>query len=129
MNIKIDIIDHGKQRYDTVGDWYYDASNVLHIKVSKMADARHELLVAIHEMIEAVLCEEENIAEEEVTAFDVAYEANRKDGDVTEPGDSIKAPYYKQHQIATGMEKILAAVMHVDWNSYEKDINQLVWRT
>jgi hypothetical protein len=129
VNIKIDIIDHKKQRYDTVGDWYYDANGTLHIHVSKLADGRHEHLVAIHELVEALLCEEAGVDEEDVTAFDLVYEANRKAGDTSEPGDSVAAPYYKQHQIATGMEKILAAQMHVDWNSYERDINQLVWKT
>lgn len=40
--------------------------------------------------------------------------------DTSEPGDDIHAPYYKQHQLATGIERIFIAETGADWNAYEK---------
>jgi hypothetical protein len=40
--------------------------------------------------------------------FDKAYEAKRKPDDDSEPDDDLKAPYYRQHQTATGIERLLA---------------------
>jgi len=100
MNIHVHVIPHKQQRYDTCGDWFYDTNNTLHIKVSELPDARFERLVAIHEIIEATLCDEANVDEADVTAFDVAYERNRPVGDLSEPGDSPNAPYHRQHMLA-----------------------------
>lgn len=125
MNIHVQIIPHNKQRYPTVGDWFFDTNGTLHIHVSKMQDSRHERLVAIHEIIEAVLCDEVGINEAEVTKFDVEFEEARSVGNTTEPGDVLQAPYYRQHQFATGIERMLAAELEVDWLAYEKEINSL----
>ena len=125
MNIHVQIIPHNKQRYETVGDWFFDGNGTLHIHVSKMSDSRYERLVAIHEIVEAVLCDEVGINEADVTKFDMAFEDARSMGNTTEPGDMIAAPYYRQHQIATGIEKMLAAELEVDWLEYEKEINKL----
>lgn len=125
MNIHVHVIPHNKQRYRTVGNWFFDDKDVLHIHVSKMSDGRYERLVAVHEIIEAVLCDEAGISSQEVDAFDIAFEDARTVGNVVEPGDVFNAPYYKQHQIATGVEKMLAAELDVDWLAYEKEINSL----
>ena len=77
------------------------------------------LLVAIHELIEQSLCDSAGITNREIDVFDVHYAA------AGEPGDDSNAPYYKQHQIATGVERILAAEMRVDWLVYEKAIDAL----
>ena len=65
------------------------------------------------------------MAEEDVTAFDEAFEKARKPGNVDEPGDDPKAPYRKQHLIATGVEKLMAAELGVDWKAYDKKVNEL----
>jgi hypothetical protein len=121
---------HNCQRYDTVGDWYnghFDPSDVW-IKVSQLADRREMWLVAIHELIEAALCEVAGITQQQVDDFDqeqgpwkgVHPKSTYPVG--TEPGDMAEAPYYRQHQIATGIERILAAEMGVLWTEYERHI-------
>jgi len=90
-----------------------------------MSDGRYEQLVALHEQIEAELCDEAGIDEDKVTEFDKQYEADRRPGDVSEPGDSKSAPYYKQHQIATAIEKLLAVELGVNWQDYEREVNGL----
>ena len=141
MKIVIETIAHKHQRYPTTGDWWIAlaqddrglplSQEELHIRVSDMGDWRYEALVGIHEAIEAVLCLDRKVDPKLVDNFDIAYEKARDDGhefvhgsclltESSEPGDDIHAPYYKQHQIATGVERILAAEMGVDWNAYEK---------
>jgi hypothetical protein len=116
---------HKDQRYDTCGDWYYDPTNThLIVSVSELKDRREMILIAIHELIEAVLCKNEGITQEKVDEFDIAWdkEHDHLDG---EPGDHYQAPYYRQHQIATGIERLLAAELGVDWSTYSQHIKDL----
>lgn len=140
------VISHDRQRYPTTGDWTFTPDGLL-VSVSHMHNDDYEFLVAIHETIEAWLCKKHGIKDEDVCAFDEAYEERRAYAaemgylganpgylsgtlvrdfscrcnvtEISEPGDDIHAPYYKQHQIATGVERILAAELGVSWNEYE----------
>ena len=124
MRVVIESIPHKEQRYDTCGDYYQESDygyDTLSIKVSELTDRREMLLVAIHELIEWALCQAKGVSIQAIDHFDI-------DGDhhgCAEPGDCSEAPYYTQHQIATGIERILAAEMGVDWTTYEKHIQEL----
>jgi hypothetical protein len=37
---------------------------------------------------------------------------------VSEPGDDPRAPYYREHQFASGMERLMAAELGIDWQQY-----------
>jgi hypothetical protein len=124
MKIIIETIPHNKQRYPTVGDWFLEGE-VLHIKVSKLSNWRREALVAVHELVETILCSHDGVTQEEVDKFDKAFEAARTPGNVEEPGDDPSAPYRKQHGIATGIERILAAALDVNWKDYEEELDLL----
>ena len=123
MRIVIETIEHSKQRYPTVGDWRVKPDG-LHITVSKMSDPRYEFLVGMHEAIEAVLCQHAGISPAAVDRFDKAYEARRKPGDLSEPGDDPRAPYHHQHQVATSIEKRLAKQLDVDWAAYDREVSR-----
>lgn len=128
MRVRLDTIPHVLQRYNTAGDWVYDRAvygeDELVISVSEMQNWRYEALIAVHELVEAILCREANVSEKEVDDFDKAWEG------FGEPGDSPKAPYYRQHQIATVVERLLAAELGVDWVKYEASFELLdkEWR-
>jgi len=68
---------------------------------------RSPALVAAHEMIEAYLALHAGVTQEAVDKFDGAYEAQRKPGDDSEPGDDPKAPYHREHVFATKIERRL----------------------
>lgn len=123
--IDIDVIPHSQQRYPTCGDWYYGEDKTLFIRVSKLPDSRYEFLVALHELVEVKLCEWSGISQEDVDKFDMDFEAHRHPDNDSEPGDSPDAPYRFQHCLASGVERIVAAVLGVDWKDYEKAINAL----
>ena len=125
MNIHIKTIPHKQQRYETVGDWFYDEHGNLQIRVSEMPDARFEQLVAVHELLEALECDEHGVEQEAVDSFDTQYERDRQAGDTSEPGDSHMAPYYEEHQFATGVERLFAQRLGVNWQDYEKAVKAL----
>ena len=118
-SLKITVIPHELERYATVGDWQI-TGDVLHIDVSDLGDWRFNLMVGLHEAVEAVLCHANGITQARVDAFDIDFEKSRPVLCIDEPGDEDTAPYYKQHQLATGVERMLGAEMGVSWNAYER---------
>lgn len=117
--INVEIIPHNQQRYPTVGDWQWDMSGSLKVKISKMPDKRHMLLIAIHEIVEAILCKIDNVTDNQVTNWDMDHLND------VDPGGIIGSPYYAQHHTATLIEGIMAQEMNVNWNDYEKGIQNL----
>ena len=111
MRIIIETIPHEQQRYPTVGDWFYDPSGDLVIRVSQMPDERYGLLVALHELVEAQLCLDRGITQEQVDAYDIEFERNRPPGNDSEPGDCMAAPYHNEHCFATGIERLMAGTI------------------
>jgi hypothetical protein len=95
----------------------------LQITVSKMSDQRDEFLIGMHEAIEAYLAVRAGVSPEAVDSFDRAYEAKRKTGDDSEPGDDPRAPYHKQHVFAEKIERLLAAELGVDWSAYDREVS------
>lgn len=102
------------------------------IVVSELPDHREMLLIAIHELIEWTLCQFAGISNEEIDDFDKNHllhhskpESSNKTFAADEPGDCTAAPYYRQHQIASGIERLLAAELGVDWLTYERHIEEL----
>ena len=126
MRILIETLPHAEQRYDTCGDWVEQADGTWHIRVSELPKfkalfpEKFAFLVAFHELVEMALCTASGVTAKEVDAFDLVYAGSRE-----EPGDDEDAPYYDQHQLATGLERTMAALLGVDWTEYERAINQL----
>jgi hypothetical protein len=113
-------VPQSEQRYDSLGDYFWDEKDpdLLHVKISRFEDWRMCWLVMHHELSEYGMCLHEGILESDIMAFDVEFESRRLPGNDDEPGDDPKAPYRKQHLIAEGLEKVLAAEMGVDWKAY-----------
>ena len=118
MKFTVKVVPHSSQRYNTVGDWQFSENGTLHIKISDFGDWRMVWAVAIHELVETYLCQRAGVTEAMVDEFDFAYDARRSSGDSSEPGDDPQAPYFKQHQFATKVEKLVCAVFLVNWKKY-----------
>lgn len=125
MRITIETIAHNQQRYSTVGDWFFDEAGNLTIRVSQLSDWKREALVAVHELVEVLLCKEAGVSQAIVDKFDREFEEHRHPDNVDEPGDDPAAPYVKQHCIATGVERLLAAQLGVNWKEYEQELEAL----
>lgn len=118
LNIKIVSIPHSAHRYPTAGDWY-NSNGVDLIEVSQLPDERYELLLAVHELVEAALCKQAGISESTVDAWDTKFAGEG------EPGDDPRCPYFRQHTRAETIERLLAAMLDVDWDSYEAELAKL----
>jgi len=106
-----------RQSYSTVGDYtYFPVPNGFSSEIwtTEMENIDHSWLIAIHEVIESYLCFKKGLTDEEITKFDV------DNLDLIEPGKSKKAPYHKEHAIATKIEKELARILKVNWKEYDK---------
>jgi ribosomal protein L37E len=123
--IIIETIPHRWQEYGTAGNWKFSERGTLLIFVSDMKNDDYAFLVGIHEAVEAWLCRKRRIDERKVTDFDLNFEANRKEGDDSEPGDDPNAPYENEHLFATGIEKLLCSEFCVKWSEYDKTVNNL----
>jgi len=134
MNIEIQTIAPEKQRYATLGDWFHvklcyqhpgdepDARTV--IRVSELGDERYEFLIAFHELVEMMLCKQRGISAEEVDKFDRSWQG---DG---EPGDDPASPYFREHQFAFMLERIMAHELEVNWVEYNRTCDEnMQWTT
>jgi hypothetical protein len=118
--VSISVVPHDSQRYDTCGDWF-GGENII-IRVSDTGDRRSNLLVALHEFVEAILCEAHGVAEEDVCAFDIAHP------DLDEPGEAADAPYHYEHVIAEVVERLVAVKMPLEWAVHAASVAELDWR-
>jgi hypothetical protein len=125
MKIQLRTIPHSQQRYETVGDWQIHSDGSISIDVSDMGNEDYAFLVAIHEAVEVWLCRKRGITQDAVDAFDIAYEENRPKDDTSEPGDHPDAPYQREHQFATRIERQLAEELGVPWEAYNAVVESL----
>ena len=122
--LKIELILHGEQRYETAGDWRIDADGAICIKVSDTGYRMDALLVGIHEAVEAILCDAHNVLESDVDAFDIEF-CKTHDLEKEEPGEDPKAPYRREHAAADVVERIVALEADEVWREDGDRINAL----
>ena len=125
MKINIEVIPNEKQRYPTVGDYWYDKKGVLQVRVSDMGNDQYAELVIVHELVELFLCKAKGVKFEDIDAFDKAFEEKRQSGNVDEPGDDDAAPYREEHLFATGIEKLLCSKLGINWAKYDRTVVNL----
>lgn len=137
MNYKIQTIPHFAQRYNTSGDYQLKHNQQINISISDMINVvphellfgatkkdvalaeKYELLIAVHELIESLLCFQAGIPFQIIDDFDMNFKG------IGEPGDDISCPYFQEHAIALKIEKELAAQLGIDWEAYTNAVNKL----
>lgn len=121
--IAIDVVNYKDQRYPTLGDWFFeyskDLEQILHIRVSDTGSWHSNVLIVIHELVEALLCDRENITRSMVDEFDKSHL------DSGDPGDEKDAPYRDQHCFAIAVERMMAAAMNYPWIEHENLLAQV----
>jgi hypothetical protein len=120
MRIQIETVTHAQQRYETTGDWWWDPDDTLQMRVSALADWRHGVLIAVHELVEALLCKARGVSTEVVDEWDMG-----QGKELDEPGDDPRAPYHREHEFAGCVERLLAHELGIDWNDYEDALDAL----
>jgi len=136
QKITIEVIEHRDQRYNTVGDWRFvrdseGAPTELTISVSNIQfDNTMNMLIALHEFVEAILCELGGVKEKDVDQFDLNWKPRPVFWDTdrltTEPGEDYMAPYYSQHQLASAVERLCADRLYQHWGRYEAIVDKVV---
>lgn len=135
--VKIEVVNPKEMRYRTVGDWYFvkepnsphietggrwihnELNGALNIRVADTGNWLYNMLVAVHELIEVLLCQVAGITEKRVDAFDLAHQHDE------DPGTHPQSPYHYEHLTAMGMEMILAAKTGVKWRVYEQALDRI----
>jgi hypothetical protein len=142
MKITIETVPHDEQRPEiggSVADWQFlgpivltrdfEPSNstvvgpaTLSVKVSDQGDWRKEACLAIHELVEALICKHLGVTDKQVDEFDREWKEN---GNYDEQGEDPKAPYYAAHQAAMVVERLLAKELGIVWADYEAQIDEI----
>ena len=119
--ISIDIVKSALVRYPTLGD-YYSINGEDVYTITAMPQDGMTLAIAVHELVEFMLCQRDGVREKSITDFDISFETGRCHG---EPGDDPAAPYRKQHQAATSVERAVIAAFGLSWEDYEKECEKI----
>ena len=118
-----------RMRYRTVGDFVYTPGiERINFIIAEMRNPDFEMLIFIHELVEAYLCWRRGLREEFITEFDKMFEEERKLGEHgknDEPGDDPRSPYHREHKIASKFEKMLCKVMSIKWGRYSKAVDRI----
>ena len=106
MKILIESIPDSQMRYATLGD-YFDRDGMLVIQVSEdcekeMGTPHAMALVALHELVEYLLCQNDGVTNGQIDEFDLNFKGEG------EPGDAPMAPYRSQHRFAMLIEHLVA---------------------
>ncbi len=128
LDIHIKTIPHKEHRYPTLGDYWRNADGKQEMRISEMGNDDYAFMIAVHELIEWYLTGKRGIKEEDIKAFDEAFEKERLRGlhtEKDEAGFDPRAPYVKEHSFATNVEKQLAKELGVDWDKYDAGIKAL----
>ncbi len=127
MKITIETIPHLEQRYNTCGDWVFDSDGNLTIRVSDTGNWRYGACLALHELVEALLCKSSGVTTEQVDVFDINW---KPFGSFEEPGEDPRAPYFAEHNQAVLIEQQVFDFMSdgaepEDWTLYESTLAEL----
>lgn len=122
--IVITPIKHKFQNYDTAGDYGKNNSGWW-MRISEMEKWQYEALVTLHELVEMILTTNDGVKWKDIDKFD-------KDGEGKghpDPGTLKSAPYYRQHKVATRIEKIVCKELGLSWEEYDNSFNKLKWKS
>ena len=117
--LRVELVNHKEQRYATAGDWLFDADGSIIVRVSDTGNWLDAMLVAVHEIVEVILCEVNGVKLEDVDAFDMAFSG---DG---EPGEHPNAPYFNEHATANIVEQLVALQARQKFHEYAARIDAL----
>ena len=115
--ITIDFIKPDENRYVTHGDWV-NHNGSLHITSTSYGNKNGSFLVALHELVEAWLCNHDGIDEKDVMAWDLCHP------DADEPAEVEGSLYRKQHDVAIAVEKLVCEAMGIDWENHERWVEE-----
>jgi len=124
--IRIKVIPHAEQRYNTVGDYEVLEDGTFEIRVSEMDNFRQVLAIAMHELTEFLLCQEDGVTISQIDQFDFAFEELQDPTDMKEPGEDPSAPYHRQHLTASAVERVIISSEGIGWDHHDHKIMSMM---
>lgn len=123
MDILIRVIPESEMRPEVNGaDWFWDEKGDLQVRVSPMSDWRYEVALAFHEAFEACLCKQNGVSQKSVDDFDMAYDLAHPDQPDLNAGDELDAPYRREHNYATIVDRLFIGACGLDWKAYDDEL-------
>jgi hypothetical protein len=116
LEVWIKSIPAKNQRYATCGDWYESIAGT-QVRVSDLGDWKKEACVAVHELVEQLVCRADGVTADDVDEYDRAHSETGDEPDI--PG----SPYRRAHWIAYLVEMQLAAALGLDWTQYGETLD------
>jgi len=107
------------------GDWDIGENVILVSVRDDIESAESTLAIAIHELVEAFLCRRNGITDKQVVDFDTKFESLRAKDNNDEPGDDPAAPYRKEHQAATHVERAVCSALGIKWEEHDNAVGSL----
>lgn len=128
LDIKITTQPVKLVRAEQSGDWWLWKDGMISAcVVENTYPPDSELMIAIHELIEAWLCRRNGVSEQAVVDFDLMFEEERRSGhhgNSDEPGDDPRSPYRNEHQAATHVERAVGSALGVSWQEHERLVTE-----
>ena len=128
MDISVKLIPRNEHRPEVDGvDWFWDSLGNLQVRISPIdgGDWRDEALLAVHEIVEALISKHLGVSQQAVDAFDTAYDKAHPDQPDLNAGDDPLAPYDRAHTMATACERAMAFALDVQWGEYDQRLATL----
>ena len=116
--IEMEVIPHGSQRYDTVGD-YFEDQGVIKFRVSDLGDWRYNFSVLLHEFVEWALTTHNGVSEKDVMSFDLSVPES------DDPGFEADCPYQEEHVYADCMERLIAPRLGLKYGEVDESCRRL----
>ena len=129
MRIVIETVEPEAIRCRQLGDWRWNGDELIVYVNQEIPDAKSLILVGLHEMVEAILCKNYGITDEQVTAFDCQFEKERDAGMHAlhaENGNDERACYHQQHLEASAIEMMMCSVLGTTWDVHTANLESTI---
>jgi len=124
-------------RFDDVGDYNFEIASkghsgnnvILKIYVAEMGNEKYEFLVALHEFIESYLLYLRGADFQGIDEWENQFTKETRKGLRPEnaiAGEQEDCPYKDEHRLAIEVEKMVAKYLGVNWEEYEKYLDELI---
>jgi len=122
--IIVEIVPLEEQRYETLGDYYYE-NDILHFKITDTGNDTYNKAILVHELVEELLTKHNGINEEDILKFDLWVADEVENGRYpvdAEPGEHPQSPYKKEHIFSENVERQIMNFLNIDFKEYDKTV-------
>lgn len=127
--LNIRLIEQPEHRFTTIGDWWENPDGTFEVRVTRMNNIKHTMMVLLHEISEWAICQATGVSTKLCDEFDALWEDEIDRGlhaVEEEAGFDVRCPYRAGHIFGCGVEHIMCVVLNASWEAYEAECNELL---